>query len=131
MIPKKKQPKEGKSLADRGIFVRPQGNLLMKTANSGQGRSLEESIMDNFTAFYEEIWNEREHVCFETGKPLTGEPLTLYFHHILPKAKYPLYALQKWNIVLLHPDAHSQVETFIDKCPRVKALTEHLKIVYG
>lgn len=115
----KKIPKEGKSLADRGIFVR------------SERRTEEQVNKDDDESFYQEIWDEREHKCFETGKPLGSEPITLYFHHILPKAKYPLYRHMKWNIVLLHPDAHSQVEIFIDKCPRVKALTEHLKIVYG
>lgn len=120
---KKKTIKPGKSLADRGIFVR--------TANTNQGRSQEDITRDNDMGYYQEMWDEREHVCFETGKPLVGDALTLYFHHILPKAKYPQYRYEKWNIVLLHPDVHSQVETFIDKCPRVKALTEHLKTVYG
>jgi hypothetical protein len=117
----KKKPKH--TLEERGIFVR--------TANTNNGRSKEDITWDTYTAFYEDIWDEREHICFETGKSLSTEALSLYFHHILSKAKYPQYALQKWNIVLLHPDAHSQVEHFIDKCPRVKALTEHLKIVYG
>lgn len=122
-ILKKKTVKEGKSLAERGIFVR--------TANTNQGRSREDITRDNDMGYYQEIWNERNCVCFETGKPLGMEPLTLYFHHILPKAKYPQYRYEKWNIVLLHPDAHSQAEIMLDKCPRVKALTEHLKIVYG
>lgn len=122
---RKKPVKEGKSIADRGIFVRHQGT----PEDLEQNTKCKEYLLD--AEFYVDIWDEREHSCFETGKPLTEEPLTLYFHHILPKAKYPQYRYEKWNIVLLHPDAHSQVETFIDKCPRVKALTEHLKIVYG
>lgn len=118
MIPKKKQPREGKSLADRGIFVRKPGEISKDIQNYSDSQ------------FYDEVWNEREHVCFETGRPLEAINLLL-FHHILPKAKYPQYRYEKWNIVLLHPDSHSQVETFIGRCPRVQALTEHLKIVYG
>jgi len=138
---RKKQPKPGKSLADRGIFVRTEvrgesGGSRMPLYSTefkptgGKEIKLTAPIVSD-ADFYMEIWEEREHKCFETGKPLTGEPLTLYFHHLLGKAKYPQYRHEKWNIVLLHPDAHSQVETFIDKCPRVKALTEHLKTVYG
>lgn len=113
---KKKTPKH--TLESRGIFVR--------------GKRTEEQVdKDTDDEFYSEVWNEREHKCFETNNPLTEEPLTLYFHHILPKAKYPQYRHEKWNIVILHPDVHSQVEALIDKCPRVKALTEHLKLVYG
>lgn len=117
---KKKPPKQ--TLESRGIFVRKEetfDDVLEKNAR----------IDDEY--FYSEIWDEREHRCFETGVVLPHTPLNLFFHHILPKAKYPQYRNSKWNIVILHPDVHSQVETFIDKCPRVKALTEHLKTVYG
>lgn len=112
----KKKPKH--TLEERSIFVR-------------KSMTEEESEARTDETFYQEIWEERLHQCFETHKPLTGSPLTLYFHHILPKAKYPQYRHEKWNIVILHPDVHSQVETMLDKAPRVKALTEHLKLVYG
>lgn len=117
MIGPKKRPKH--TLEERGIFVRaPEVRIDTKQWE-----------LDD--EFYQEIWNERPHMCFETYQNLPSEPLTLYFHHILPKAKYPQYRHEKWNIVILHPDAHSQVEFNIHKCPRVKALTEHLKLVYG
>lgn len=119
MLPKKK-PKH--TLESRGIFVRKEetfDDVLQKNAE----------MHDDY--FYAELWDDREHKCFETNVMLPHVPLNMFFHHILPKAKYPQYRHEKWNIVLLHPDVHSQVETFIDKCPRVKALTEHLKMVYG
>lgn len=116
----KKKPKH--TLEERGIFVR-------------KPESFDEVIEKNQVLadqdFYQEIWEEREHKCFESGKLLPSEPLSLFFHHILPKAKYPQYRHAKWNIVILHPDVHSQVEVNLDKCPRVKGLTEHLKNVYG
>lgn len=129
MVIRKKKPKH--TLQERGIFVRSsveegelhKGNTTRKEYN--------DYVMRTDIEFYTNLWEEREHICFETGKLLLSEPLTLYFHHILGKSKYPQYRHEKWNIVLLDPDIHSQVETFIDKCPRVKALTEHLKIVYG
>lgn len=116
----KKKPKQ--TLESRGIFVR-------------KPESFDDVIEKNQVLadqdFYKEIWDEREHVCFESGIPLPSEPLTLYFHHILPKAKYPQYRHARWNIVILHPDVHSMVETNPGRYPRVKALTEHLKKVYG
>lgn len=81
-------------------------------------------------AFYSKIWEKKEHVCYETGKYLGSEPLTLFFHHVLPKAKYPQYRHCEWNIVLLHPDVHVQVETFLDKAPKVKELTQQLMEQY-
>ena len=79
-------------------------------------------------AFFSEIWEEREHVDFETNKPITGEPLTLYFHHVLPKAlhRYKKYRYCKWNIVILSWETHTQAEGLLDKLPKVKAYKEYL-----
>jgi len=65
-----------------------------------------------------EIWEERPHYCEETGLYLGQVPLSTMMHHILAKSKYPQYKYEKWNIALLHPDVHSQVETDITKTPK-------------
>lgn len=54
------------------------------------------------TEIFEEIAAEREWKCFVTGEPLR-ELTATQFSHVLPKAlnKYPLYKLNKDNIVLL------------------------------
>jgi len=77
-----------------------------------------------------EIWNERPHVCYETCKPIYGEPLSIYFHHCLEKNPYPEFALEKWNIVIVTGDTHSQVHSNIDKTPKIKQLTQELKEKY-
>jgi len=71
---------------------------------------------------FKEIWDERLHSCYETGEGLGEEPKTIYFHHVLPKLKYPQYAISKWNIVLLSWLAHDQCEIDLDRSPKVKAL---------
>lgn len=79
--------------------------------------------------FFMEIWNTTppyKRRCYETGKSLPHPPLSTYFHHVLPKSKYPQFRLMKWNIVLLDPDVHNQAETNLDKTPRVKELKERL-----
>lgn len=75
------------------------------------------------------IWNilyPHQRVCYETGRLLfpddNGFPLMSYFHHVLPKERYPQFALSPWNIILLAPDVHSQAETSIDLVPKVKEL---------
>jgi hypothetical protein len=80
--------------------------------------------------FFLEIWNERPHVCYETGKPIYGEPLSIYFHHCLEKNPYPQFALEKWNIVIVTGETHSQVHSNIDKTPKIKQLTKELKEKY-
>lgn len=75
--------------------------------------------------FYQEIWKEREHICYESGDRLSEEALTTYFHHVLPKEpnKFPQYRHKKWNIVLLSPQIHNQIEyNGMEKTPKVKQL---------
>jgi hypothetical protein len=84
--------------------------------------------------FYQAIWEEREHVCYETGHWLGLLPLRQFFHHVLPKRSYPQYRYCKWNIVLLSPDTHTGIETGgLDsgKFPRVAFLTKEFKEKYG
>lgn len=78
--------------------------------------------------FYLEIWDEREHVCFETGEPIFSEPLTLFFHHILDKGieRYEKYRHCKWNIVLVTWVTHDTVHKNIDLCPKIKELRDKL-----
>ncbi len=58
------------------------------------------------TAFYQEIWEEREHVSFLTGFPLSFSISN--FAHVLAKGhgKYPWMRWYKKNIVLLTPHEH-------------------------
>lgn len=74
--------------------------------------------------FFLELWDKREVngyvICFETGKKLKRE---LYrknmccYSHILPKSKYPQYEFLEENVVIVHPDAHSQYERDCNKAP--------------
>lgn len=73
--------------------------------------------------FYAEIWNSSPHICQECGKKLGKEPLTLFFHHLLPKRSHPEFRHTHENVMVLCPDCHSQVESDIDKVPRVKVRT--------
>lgn len=57
--------------------------------------------------FYNEIWDERPHVCGNCGQFLGNEPLTLFFDHILEKSKYPEYRHNKDNIWLLCWQCHT------------------------
>lgn len=89
----------------------------------------EEKEQEKMWNFFLEIWDSTppsERKCYETGRPLVGVPLTVYFHHVLPKHLYPEYKYCKWNVVLLTWLVHDQAEIDIDKTPKVKALYEHL-----
>ncbi len=58
-------------------------------------------------AVFEEIWNERPHISQISGEPII-DPTPTNFLHVLPKAqnKYPLFKLNKQNIILGTEDNH-------------------------
>jgi hypothetical protein len=56
--------------------------------------------------------------------------LSTYFHHILPKNKYPEAALDQENIILLTLNEHDQVESDIYRYEEVNKRREQLKLKY-
>ena len=69
--------------------------------------------------FFMEIWNERKHYSEVSGEYLGKEPLSTFFHHILPKSKYPELQYDKSNIILLTLDEHTDVESCMYKFEEV------------
>lgn len=76
--------------------------------------------------FFMEVWEERGGICEVTGLFL-GEPLATMFHHLLPKSRYPEYRYCKWNIMLVAPDVHAQIEVDIAKVPVADQRLRELK----
>ena len=60
--------------------------------------------------FFLQVWSKRPHYSEVSGKWLGNEPLSVFFHHILPKEKYPQAAFDEDNIILLTLEEHDQVE---------------------
>jgi hypothetical protein len=60
--------------------------------------------------FFLQLWKKLPHYSQVSGKYLGSEPLTVFFHHILPKEKYPQASLDEENIILLTLEEHEQVE---------------------
>jgi hypothetical protein len=75
---------------------------------------------------FREIWNERPHKSEVSGEFLGYEPRTIYFHHILPKSKYPEYKYIKENVILLTWEEHSRVENDIYRYEEVNKRRENL-----
>lgn len=57
-----------------------------------------------------DIWLERPHKSEVSGRWLGKEALSVFFHHILPKEKYPNAMFDAENIILLTFDEHTKVE---------------------
>jgi hypothetical protein len=83
--------------------------------------------MEMYNVFYR-IWSKREHRSEISGEKLGKEPLSIYFHHILPKEKYPEICLDEENIILLTLDEHTNVENDIYKYEEINKRREKLKI---
>ena len=60
--------------------------------------------------FFLQLWKKLPHYSQVSGKYLGSEPLTVFFHHILPKEKYPQACFDEENIILLTLEEHEQVE---------------------
>lgn len=75
--------------------------------------------IEKMKAFFIKIWKKRGHFSEISGTPLGREPLTIFFHHILPKEKYPQAAYDEQNIILLTFDEHTAVESDMYKYERI------------
>lgn len=80
--------------------------------------------------FFLQIWRKRLHYSEVSMDYLGREPLSVFFHHILPKEKYPQAALDEENIILLTLNEHDQVEKDIYRYEEVNKRREKLKKKY-
>ena len=92
--------------------------------------SFDDSISE-MREFFLRIWNKRPHHSQISMDYLGKEPLSVFFHHILPKEKYPEAEFDEENIVLLTLEEHDNVERDIYKYPEVNRRRELLKIKYN
>ncbi len=79
--------------------------------------------------FYEEHWRSCPHRCEQCNLNLGKEPLTIFFHHALPKRSFPQFRHTHENIIVLCGNCHSQAEVDIDKVPIVKIRTAEIEKV--
>lgn len=80
--------------------------------------------------FFLKIWKDRPHKSEISGVPLGSEALSTFFHHILPKSKYPEASLDEENIILLTWEEHDQVESDPTRYEEVNKRREQLKKKY-
>lgn len=80
--------------------------------------------------FFLFIWRKRIHQSEVSGTNLGKTPLTVFFHHILPKEKFPQAKFDEENIILLTFDEHNNVENDMYKYEEVNKRREYLKIKY-
>lgn len=91
---------------------------------------VEKEKINIMRAFFLEIWKKRQHLSEISGLPLVGEALSVYFHHILAKEKYPEAALDEENVILLTLEEHNQVESDMYRYEEINKRREQLKNKY-
>jgi len=77
-----------------------------------------------------DIWKKRAHYSEISGQYLGKEPMSTYFHHILPKEKYPEACLDEENIILLTLEEHSNVENDMYRYEEVNRRRNQLNLKY-
>ena len=77
------------------------------------------------------MWSKRPHRSEVSNTYLGTEALSTYFHHILPKNKYPDIRLDEENIIFLTVDEHANVEADIYKYDEVNKRRNHLLKKYN
>jgi hypothetical protein len=115
-----------------------------KPLSSGKGLSSKMSVISSIKAknvhndghnqqkdMFLDIWKKRPHYSEVSGKFLGDEPKSTYFHHVLPKSKYPEFSFDQDNIILLTFAEHQMVETDIYKYDEVNRRRETLKTKYN
>lgn len=88
-------------------------------------------LMTKRHKFFISIWKKRPHKCEVTGANLGKEPNSMYFHHILPKNKYPELEFVEENIIILHPDVHGNVEGNMYRYEEINEKRNQLKKKHG
>lgn len=104
-------------------------------ANNGKGLSRGRTDVDRtyimqMQEFFLDIWKKRPHKSEISGAYLGSEPMSTYFHHILPKEKYPDAKYDEQNIILLTLDEHTNVESDMYKYEEVNNRRKQLNIKY-
>lgn len=81
--------------------------------------------------FFLKIWKKRMHYSEISMDYLGKEPLSVFFHHILPKEKHPEAMFDEENIILLTLEEHDNVEKDMYKYEEVNLRREKLKTKYN
>ena len=108
---------------------KPKKQMLTTTKNYSNKLIIEEK--SSMREMFLRIWKQRPHKSEISGERLGTEPLSIFFHHILPKEKYKEAMLDEENIILLTLDEHANVENDIYRYEEVNKRREYLKTKYN
>lgn len=108
---------------------KPRKPMLARITNYSNKLIIEEK--SSMREMFLRVWKQRPHKSEISGERLGTEPLSIFFHHILPKEKYKDAMLDEENIILLTLDEHTNVENDIYRYEEVNKRREYLKTKYN
>lgn len=93
---------------------------------SKEKREEQKALREKDWNFFLHIWRKRKHDSEISGDWLGPEPLSSFFHHILPRRKYEKFRWLEENIILLTIEEHGNVENNPEKYPEINQRREKL-----
>jgi hypothetical protein len=81
--------------------------------------------------FFLSIWKKKPHKSEISDTSLGSEALSVYFHHILAKEKYPEACFDEENIIFLTLLEHADVESDMYKFEEINRRRTLLLVKYG
>lgn len=87
-----------------------------------------------FLSLWDKVCDENGDVrCFETGKLLKREYYmknSCCYSHCFPKSTHSQFAMESWNVLIVHPDVHAQWELDRNKTPKMLEYYNTIKEKY-
>lgn len=104
----------------------------MKKISEKQKKKIEErkKITARMMSVFMDVWHVRRHYSEVSGRWLGKEALSIFFHHILPKEKWPEAIFDEENIILLTFEEHQKVEQDPTYYEEINKRREQLKEKY-
>jgi len=127
----------GKNAQSDYCFVHKLRTPIKKTKiRLGVGSYKQAKIRDNYNAqcdMFTKLWETMSipRMSQVSGTYLGSMFSTIFFHHILPKSKYPEAMLDVENIVILSGDEHANVENDMYKYEEINSRREKLRKKYS
>jgi 5-methylcytosine-specific restriction endonuclease McrA len=107
--------------------------MLKKKSKSAEQIQQQKDDIERMWSLFRKIWKERGPYSEVSDQYLGREPLSIMFHHIWPKSKYPALKYVEENIILLTAEEHTKIENGINLNMYfgvVKDRKEQLRIKY-
>src|SRR6478735_4908939 len=117
-----------------GDFCWKNANRKPMTKIGMKRKVIEDDSIDTIVirnVFFETVWRERPHKSEISGEKILGEILSTYFHHILPKNKYPQAEYDKENVIILTFEEHQKAEQDMYFYEEINKRRIKLKEKYG